>query len=81
MADTLAFVTFNPPNMGPSKECSLCRIKSASFEYEINSDEPSFRELSGSCCLTCGYNLLSGLEEVRRARHEKNNSECQCGIN
>jgi hypothetical protein len=68
MADTLAFSILDAADGQAPELCSLCGARSASFEYQINSDEPSFEQLSGSCCLGCAGNLLDGFEEVRRAR-------------
>jgi hypothetical protein len=71
----LAFSILDALDSQASQPCSLCSVKPASFEYEINTDEISFQQLSGSCCLSCADNLLAGFEEVRRARYEKNTPE------
>jgi len=73
--DTLVFTIPDKPNVQLPLHCSLCAIKPAWLEYEIDSDEPSFHQLSGSCCLGCAGNLLAGLEKLCRARHEKSPQE------
>jgi hypothetical protein len=75
VADTLAFSILDALDSEASQPCSLCSVRPASFEYEISTDEISFQQLSGSCCLGCADSLLAGFEEVRRARTEKNTPE------
>jgi hypothetical protein len=81
VADTLAFSIVDVPDSQPPQPCSLCGVKPASFEYEISTDEISFQQLTGSCCLGCAGNLLDGFEEVRRARKENTPEYANCAAN
>jgi len=74
VADTLAFSVVDLADSRPPYPCSLCSVKPASFQYHIDSDEPTFQQLSGSCCLGCANNLLSSFEELRRARSGESTS-------
>jgi len=64
--DGLSFSTL--PVTSSTEICSLCKATPACFRYEMHSDDPSFHQLSGICCLACGTNLSAGLEEVWQAR-------------
>jgi hypothetical protein len=75
VADSLLFSIPDGLDLGSPQICSLCRLKPAWLEYEINSDEPNFHQLSGSCCLVCGNNLLAGFEKMTQARNEESNPE------
>jgi hypothetical protein len=70
VADTLAFSIPDVPESQIPQPCSLCKLKLASLNYQIDSNEPSFQQLSGSCCLGCGSNLVAGFDKVSRARRQ-----------
>jgi hypothetical protein len=81
VADTLVFSILDALDGQAFQPCSLCGVKPASFEYEIDTDEISFQRLSGSCCLGCAGNLLDGFEEVRRARTKNTPEYANCAAN
>jgi len=82
MADILAFSISDAPESQMFQPCSLCKLKPASLQYQIDSEEPTFHQLSGCCCLGCGSNLLAGFDKVSRARNEKKSSDCpNCSVN
>ena len=71
MRDKLTFSTLDGTDEHAGQPCSLCGGHTVSLEYNVSSDDETFQQLQGRCCLTCAGSLLSALERMEKARAQE----------